>query len=405
MSLSSDLTGLEIADWLKTAPPKAITAVTIEAVILRARALQHQLESNAFPPGSIFSKLPPSAQRGILRQIQELNSIMAITSETARGGESISDNEAISRAYDSIHDAVSAVSSAIETPLLLDLTPDDLETALYDANTLAAGADNAIALRQSVLHMTAISDDYEIPREEVDIDYEDSRFRLGRIKSRPIFAEFFSYDPNPKTGEPYSESDQQVRKMTTLLCHPKRTSFHILPCLGFVHDKFRHQFGLVFETPVHSAPNTKFYSLSELYQTRKLLALSQRVHIAYNLIAAIENFHRVGWVHKGIRSDNILFLPSAYPLIEDLDEVCERDDSLGPVDLSMPWLFGFEYARAHDAGTLLEEDHTLQNNLYRHPSRWSRPIEKFTRAHDMYSLVSIAQALAIAKQLFEVWSC
>jgi len=69
----------------------------------------------------------------------------------------------------------------------------------------------------------------------------------------------------------------------------------------------------------------------------------------------------------------------------------------------MPYLFGFEYARAEATGTKLEEDHSLQNNLYRHPDRWSRPTEKFIKAHDIYSLGIILLELALWKNLRSVF--
>jgi hypothetical protein len=62
--------------------------------------------------------------------------------------------------------------------------------------------------------------------------------------------------------------------------------------------------------------------------------------------------------------------------------------TLPALDLEKPYLLGFEYARAGDAGTILEEDHQLQNNLYRHPDRWGRPTIRFEKSHDIYALMS-----------------
>jgi hypothetical protein len=387
-SLTGDLTGLEIADRLKAAPPKAVTAVNIEAVVLRARAVQRQDESCAFPPRSIFNKLPAGAQKEILQQFQELNTVMAKSTTDARSSVTKSDDETISRAYESIAHAVSAVCSAIETPILLDLSPEDLEAALQDKSAIAAGAVDSITLRQSLLQDTAVSDDLELPRGELKLENSERRFRTGFVAGKPILAEFFSYTPKPETGDPYPESMEQVQRMTALLCHPKRTSFHILPCAGYVHDKFNHSFGLVFETPRQFESGRTICLLSELYESQKTLALGDRISLAYKLTVAVENFHRVGWVHKALRSSNILFLPSAEPLIHLSDEKNDGHATT-PTDLSTPWLFGFEYARAHDAGTKLVEDHNTNNNLYRHPYRWGRPTVSFTKAHDVYSLASV----------------
>ena len=390
-SLTGDPSGLEIADWLKTAPPKAVTAVNIEAVVLRARTVQRQDESCAFPPRSIFNKLPAGARNEILQQFQELNTVMAKSTTGARSSATNSDDEKISQAYESIAHAVSAVCSAIETPILLDLSPEDLEVALQDKSAIAAGAADAITLRQSLLQTTSVSDDLELPRGEVKLENSERRFRKGFVAGKPILAEFFSYTPEPDTSDPCPESVEQVRRMTALLCHPKRTSFHILPCMGYVHNKFDHNFGLVFETPPQFDSGGTICLLPELYESRKMMALGDRLILSYKLAVAVENFHRVGWVHKALRSSNILFLPSAEPLIHLSDEKNngQTNTPIDPIDLSTPWLFGFEYARAQDAGTKLVEDHNTHNNLYRHPYRWGRPTVKFTKAHDVYSLASI----------------
>lgn len=390
-SLTGDITGLEIADWLKTAPPKAVTAVNIEAVVLRARTVQGQDGSKPFPPRSIFNKLPDGAQKEILQQFQELNTVMAKSTSEAQSSITRSDDETISRAYESIAHAVSAVCSAIETPILLDLGPEDLEAALQDKGAIAAGAADSITLRQSLLQSTAVSHGLELPREEVKLENSERRFRTGFVAGKSILAEFFSYAPQPENNDPYPESVEQVKRMTALLCHPKRTSFHILPCMGYVHDNINHKFGLVFEMPPQFESDRTICLLPELYESRKMLALGDRISLSYRLTVAVESFHRVGWVHKAFQSSNILFLRSAEPLIHISDETKDGDATtpIEPFDLATPWLFGFEYARAQAAGTKLVEDYNTYNNLYRHPYRWGRPTVKFTKAHDVYSLASI----------------
>lgn len=122
------------------------------------------------------------------------------------------------------------------------------------------------------------------------------------------------------------------------------------------------------------------------------MPLGHRIQLACALIAALESFHRVGWVHKAFKPENIFFWTRILPLhnAEDATGGAGMEYIIDGFDLAIPYLFGFEYARAEAAGTKLAEDHSLQNNLYRHPDRWSRPMEKFIKAHDVYSLVSTA---------------
>lgn len=128
------------------------------------------------------------------------------------------------------------------------------------------------------------------------------------------------------------------------------------------------------------------YMLLDLYKSQSRMPLGHRICLAHALAVALENFHRVGWVHKEIRSSNIFFIPGDQSTV--IPGSARTPSALaGSINLSTPWLFGFEYARSEDAGTKLEEDHNLTNNLYRHPFRWGRPRAKFTKAHDVYSLV------------------
>ncbi|KAF1353282.1 hypothetical protein BDV97DRAFT_396124 [Delphinella strobiligena] len=127
------------------------------------------------------------------------------------------------------------------------------------------------------------------------------------------------------------------------------------------------------------------YMLLDLYKSQSRMPLGHRICLAHALAVALENFHRVGWVHKEIRSSNIFFIPGDQSTV--IPGSARTPSALaGSINLSTPWLFGFEYARSEDAGTKLEEDHNLTNNLYRHPFRWGRPRAKFTKAHDVYSL-------------------
>ncbi len=85
VSLAEDPTGFRIADWLKTHSPEGVTAVTVEALILKARRLQGLVNQSAFPPGSTFGKLSESAQREVLHQLQGLDTVLYSADRFAQG--------------------------------------------------------------------------------------------------------------------------------------------------------------------------------------------------------------------------------------------------------------------------------------------------------------------------------
>ncbi|KAF5724179.1 hypothetical protein FMUND_1081 [Fusarium mundagurra] len=399
-SLSDDVTGLQIATWLKTAPPKNVTAVSIEAIVSRARRIQDALKDGAFPQGSIFEQLSKPARDEIVKGIRRLNTVMATTAEYAKDDSIRDEDEVIQQSLVEIHDRVSTLSTAIETPLLLDSgssrSPESTQETPGVGLMAAVDVDAALHLREAIMNQDPSSYSREISRDRIfeslnrnsSTDKPSSRFKLGSIDGRCVIMEIYKYrESEDNNGEPQPQTLQQVRKITGLLCHPKRKEFHILPCAGFFRDRLRKELGIVFWSPPMFGTGNKVVTLLQLYKMHRLVPLGQRIHLAWAVATAIENFHRVGWVHKGIRSDNIAFTEVVVPSPEsDLHD----DDADSPLvdrfDFSKPLLFGFEYSRADDEATYLEEDYSLNNNLYRHPDRWGRPRTRFEKGHDVYSL-------------------
>ncbi|KAM7218393.1 hypothetical protein V8F06_006157 [Rhypophila decipiens] len=481
-ALSGDVTGRQIADWLKTAPPDNVTAVRIEAVVSRARQM---LKDGAFPPGSIFERLPPAARADILHRLRNLHTVMANTADNAAAPVSSQQSdgkEVIEKSFDDMQEAVSTVCTAIETPLLLDdaanpeiMGDDDNKgdtrlNAQEDPDPFyklmaSAGVQAALALHQAILDNDPC--EYSTELDIGQISFETSpktsapngkkstpstsraRFRFGTFDGQPAIIEVYKYKEAPlsdnltekntpsKGGEPYPQTLQQVAKMTGLLCHPKRKAFHILPCTGFFRDRFHKEMGLVFLLPpqiptgvISSSPQppppgnirNRFTTLIELYAQYRLVPLGHRIHLAFALAAAVEHFHRVGWVHKTLRSGTIGFVhvPSSSaainnsgpprPLLippppvsaDDLQSSNSTTTSPTTVDLSNPYLFNFEYARHNDGTTYLDEDHSLPNNLYRHPHRWGKPYMRFTKSHDVYSLGIILFEIANWKDIYSL---
>lgn len=398
IALSDDPTGLQIADWLKTYPPKHVTAVTIEALVLKARRLQGLTESAVFPRGSILNKLSRPAQEEFLEKLQMLNTVISTAEKSAQGSLVAADTTAIGKTIDAMSTSVDEVCKAVETPILLEpqfSEVDALKSASENEGATAAEANNAISLRRHLLGIAAIREGLNIPREAVIIREIQSteRFQFGSISRKAVLLESFKYQPRRETGDPAEETVRQLEKMTSLLCQPKRASFHILPCVGYIAEPLNLRYSLLFEVPkgyVQSRPPMK---LRDIYKTSPKVALGLRMRLAYALAVGLENFHRVGWVHKEFTSDNVYFLSGCeHSTIEEGSTISNDgsttlDTPEGEIDVSLPWLFGFEYSRAENANTRFDADYRLEYNIYRHPDRWGHPNVEFTKHHDVYSLV------------------
>lgn len=193
---------------------------------------------------------------------------------------------------------------------------------------------------------------------------------------------------------------QRTRKLAALLHHsPKPDAFRTPHCLGFFDkapplsksqdgtdkddnkdeeeeeedDILNYRLGLVFERPQDVHASLPPISLHELLQTVRKPRVTERVTLAHAVAHCLLYLHAVNWLHKGLRSHNIIFFRT----------------ETGQVAYDKPYLSGFDFSRpAKDAMTQIPDD--MENDLYRHPhtqsSTYAEERERFKRSFDIYSL-------------------
>ncbi|KAI9666469.1 MAG: hypothetical protein M1821_004405 [Bathelium mastoideum] len=84
-------------------------------------------------------------------------------------------------------------------------------------------------------------------------------------------------------------------------------------------------------------------------------------------------------VHESFRSANILFFPGS-----DGDK--RSNDPLKRIDLSQPWVLGFDFSRPESYFSYGIEDPCPSRDIYRHPERQQSPSQPFKKLHDIYAL-------------------
>ncbi|KAF2457994.1 prion-inhibition and propagation-domain-containing protein [Lineolata rhizophorae] len=204
-------------------------------------------------------------------------------------------------------------------------------------------------------------------------------FKPRAGQTRRVWIEWKRYDPVTFEGTPDPKTEARVRALATLLAKNNRAdrlrdAFGAPHCLGYFRDvddedeeteggvvvsptkepDQRCRFGLVFEKPGGVRPDTRPVSLLELLRDagRDVPSLTDRIALARTVAECLERLHAVDWLHKGLRSDNIVFFP----------------DEAGNVHLSRPFVSGFDYSRP-----AMNEDMTEKPpenpacDLYRHP--------------------------------------
>jgi len=127
--------------------------------------------------------------------------------------------------------------------------------------------------------------------------------------------------------------------------------------------------------------NRKNPNPKNLETNKARLPLGKRFAIAQLLARALMYLHLTNWLHKGIRSDNVIFFV----------------DNMDSVQLGSPYIIGFEHSRLDISGEQTENFNERDGSkYYRHPDAIAIPVAdfkqplggpgRFSKTYDIYSL-------------------
>ncbi|RFU34982.1 hypothetical protein B7463_g1370, partial [Scytalidium lignicola] len=222
------------------------------------------------------------------------------------------------------------------------------------------------------------------------------------------------------------ENEREIGTKALMLAAPKPPQLLLPTCYGMVDDPDNERLGLVLAPPEHirshlpqilsaGAISRKRMpiSLKELLEKRhpsyiERLELGIRFQLAKKLIDAIHMMHCVGWVHKNIRSDNIVFFATRHTSSHGI---------MGP-DPNHPQQLGFDEPLFVGIGDpriddTMEEPHTYyltkdgeipapDLDYYHHPDKRADPLMRYSRSHDIYSIGVVLLEVGIWRPLEEV---
>ena len=322
-------------------------------------ALKSQLDTGSSGGPSQMSKLEREANADALRQLSRLAKFKAF-------------NETI----DPKSDGPTAVDEAAAK--FLDLAKPGHQRNLF--------------IPRYLMELDPGVDDSEAPRCEA--------FMKSAEGKKKVWIEWKDYDNADTQPGSLSKADilERVRKLAALLNHsPKPKAFRTPHCLGFFDkadpnvseedvDILDRRLGLIFERPSGDNLHVSLppVSLRELLQDSKVRKprVTERVHLAHAISNCLLYLHAVGWLHKGLRSHNVLFFRT-------------RD---GHVDYRQPFLSGFDFSRPGGSDEMTDAPgDDVEHDLYRHPNAQSnrrRDRERSKKSFDIYSLGVILVELA-----------
>lgn len=165
--------------------------------------------------------------------------------------------------------------------------------------------------------------------------------------------------------------------------NPALSSLDCLCCIGFLEELESSRFALLFKASpritvqIGALRSLTFFINQNLASPKGQLtaALDLKFTLALRLCNAVLDVHVCGWVHKSIRSTNVLLVPP--PPHSELDVTGQGPNVV---------LKGFEVSRPVQAASSARANFDPDTNLYRHPARQDAPTDRFRKEHDIYAL-------------------
>ncbi len=310
-----------------------------------------------------------------------------------------------------LRDVISRTSTAAEVEQIRDLI--DPGGSADVRQTRAAAVLKRIRL--AILGADRREDEERLqPTEETRIDMPQLRhMKLKKLTphKQGIGLSFSGLEPAYYDGVPvlvewkvaelaiWDEVRDHVRGLALLLGGLGDGTFHSLNCIGYLSCQEHERFGLIFDmsdpTESPERPMLETRTLYDLKESVPHVSLDRRLVIATALSEAILQLHTAGWLHKGLRSENVIL-------------VAPRGCSTLSIYLqNQPYLVGYDYPRLDSVAaatyTRLPRDHPYAD-LYRHPLARGLSRLSYRKKLDLYALGCILLELCFWSRLVDLQS-
>lgn len=193
----------------------------------------------------------------------------------------------------------------------------------------------------------------------------------------------------------------QIKRLAVFIMSLTDQSFRSLPCLGYYPSEAQGRHGIIYSMPNaddddagQGASDWDFRTLKALITDQPLVSLRRRLELALALSETVLQLHTAGWLHKNLRSDNIIFL-------------APRGSADGIFLHSVPYVLGYEYARSdtEESAALTQlPDTEIEADLYRHPLARGPGRETYQKRFDLYAMACVIVELVMWKPLVDVFA-
>ncbi|EAS31018.1 uncharacterized protein CIMG_06497 [Coccidioides immitis RS] len=285
------------------------------------------------------------------------------------------------RVIDEFEDWLKRTKAILEDawwPLPVFNVLSNLNTLQSDTDARTAGFAASTAIRKLLIDQTKLPQALSAPWTSVNNSKTISSDKIvGVFEGSAVLVETLTF-PVDDDGELSDILEERFSKIVRLLSSQSDPDFRVLRCLRYCKQISANSGQLRLISCLsgsNATPTTR--TLVGLYHGIKpdqRPSLGLRFNMCHQLAESLFLLHSVDWVHRALRSENVLFL---FP-----------DESLNRAALQRAEIriCGFEASRPSVDSSLGPYDNQLARNVYRHPKRWGTPRETFTQVHDVYSL-------------------
>lgn len=163
--------------------------------------------------------------------------------------------------------------------------------------------------------------------------------RLAKYENGFVLVDPKNYgeNPNDELGEKVYD---RVRELADIMHGWDHDQFRTLICKGWFEDAVKGQFCFVMELPTECREPALPKYLHSYVESSFKPSVTARVRLAHLLAQSLRQIHQAGYLHKGFRSDNVIFFP---------------ETTGGQRSIDHPRLVGFDFARKDEPGQYSEK--------------------------------------------------
>lgn len=227
----------------------------------------------------------------------------------------------------------------------------------------------------------------------LDLIDQDERWMARYEGENGFWVEWKNYPTGNTSHGPTKEQIETfiIQELVGLLAEEDSHAIQVPQCIGYVDDHPRSErFCLLYKYPKGTTTDAQLRTLFSLLRDSQRPNLADRIELARAVAQTLYYLHTVGWLHKALRSDNILFF----------------QEPNADVDYGKPYVSGFDNARPSSQDQMSQVAGAKEGlEYYQHPdtsTEFDGGRQPFRTTFDVYSLGIILIEIAHWKPLREI---